>query len=183
MRFTTAILAALAIASIGVQALPSPEEPTRPAYQSSFPSSSSTDTYEPTKPSLPEPTDKPTPQPPKPDEPEYETVCKKFAFFHNWDYDCGDLPCGPTKAKYIYDCAEDCLQNENCDATVSFEGSCYPKTLDSFQSSKLGKKEGRDLAIQGCCEDLQANYNKTKCYPDGFLDCCYDKVICTKVYK
>jgi hypothetical protein len=70
------------------------------------------------------------------------------------------LTCGPTEGKYIYDCAKDCLENEeyvffrseplvdasltmspfdiamsSCDATVSFEGYCYPKTLDYFQVS------------------------------------------------
>jgi hypothetical protein len=96
MLFTNVIVAALAIVSIGVRALPSPEEPTRPAYQSSSLSPSSTDKYEPSKPSQPEPTQTYNPKPNKPDdgkndEPEYEVVCKKFAFFHNWDIDCGDV--------------------------------------------------------------------------------------------
>jgi hypothetical protein len=182
MRFTTAIVAAFAIASIGVQALPAPNEPTKPAYTSTV-TPSPTHKYEHAKPS-----DKYEPEPYKPEddkehEPEYEIVCKKFAFFHNWDITCGDLTCGPTEGKYIYDCAKDCLENEDCDATVSFEGYCYPKTLDYFQVSNLVKSKGRDLAIEGCCEDLTENYKKTKCYPDGFLDCCYDKEICTKVYK
>ncbi|KAJ9103620.1 hypothetical protein QFC19_004195 [Naganishia cerealis] len=183
MRFTTAIVAAFTIASIGVQALPAPGEPTKADY----------------KPVKPTPSSKP--------EPEYEIVCKEFAFFHGWDITCGDLPCGPTEGKWIYDCAKDCLENKDCDATVSYNGYCYPKTLDNFkvraiavligrvlnradtvpsdaaQIENLVKKEGRDLAIEGCCEELEDNYKKTKCYPDGFLDCCYDKKICTKVYK
>ncbi|KAJ9119374.1 hypothetical protein QFC24_005845 [Naganishia onofrii] len=212
MRFTTAIVAAFAIASFGVQALPAPNEPTKSAYSSSL-APSATHKYEHAKPS-----DKYEPEPYKPEddkehEPEYDIVCKKFAFFHNWDITCGDLTCGPTEGKYIYDCAKDCLENEDCDATVSFEGYCYPKTLDYFQASNLVKSKGRDLAIEGCCEDLTENYKKTKCCkfatclvmvhlagarthlpiacvclptridPDGFLDCCYDKEICTKVYK
>lgn len=96
MLFTNVIVATLAIVSIGVRALPSPEEPTRPAYQSSSLSPSSTDKYEPSKPSQPEPTQTYNPKPNKPDdgkndEPEYEVVCKKFSFFHNWDIDCGDV--------------------------------------------------------------------------------------------
>ncbi|KAJ9111027.1 hypothetical protein QFC22_006623 [Naganishia vaughanmartiniae] len=170
MRFTSAIFAALAIAFMGVQALPAPDQPTQPAYKSS---------------AAPAPTYKPEPYKPdnKTDHPDYDIVCKPFAFFHNWDIDCGDLACGPTKGEWVYDCAKDCLENEDCDATVSYDGCCYPKTLDYFQVSNLKKSDGRDLAIEGCCKDLEENYKKTKCYPDGFLDCCYDKEICTKVYK
>lgn len=113
MRSIPAILATLAIASIGAQALLPPEQPTRRAYTSSAISSSTTPPYhppEPTKPATttttkttsksaesykPEPTSTYTPEHPKPSdkpgEPEYEKFCQTFAFFHGWDLDCGDV--------------------------------------------------------------------------------------------
>jgi hypothetical protein len=108
MRSISAILATLAIASLSVQALLPPDQPTRRAYTSASISSSSTDHYKPTdpikpvpttsytsEPYKPEPTSTYVPEHPKPsdkpEEPEYETVCQKFAFFHGWDLDCGDV--------------------------------------------------------------------------------------------
>jgi hypothetical protein len=143
MRFNSAILAALVVASIDVQALPPPDEPTRPGYASSAFSATDTATYKPSDAAKPPPTDTPKPpptdtykppppdtykpgtastyqphptdtyKPPPPDtykpgststyqqehpkpsdtpqEPAYETACKQFAFFHNWDLHCGDV--------------------------------------------------------------------------------------------
>jgi outer membrane biosynthesis protein TonB len=89
MRFTSAIIAALAIASIGVSAAPTPDGHV----------SSSVDTHKPapTSEHKPAPTPehkeehKPAPKPEHPKEPEYELVCKDVAFFHDWDIYWADV--------------------------------------------------------------------------------------------
>ncbi|GHJ88163.1 hypothetical protein NliqN6_4565 [Naganishia liquefaciens] len=153
MRLISACIIALTIASMGGYALLTPENPTRRAYGSSSSVPASTERPKP-------PATTTTPIPPKPVPTELGHT---------------------TKGKYIYDCAEACLDDKACDATVSYNGTCYPKTLNGAPVEKFVKKEGRDLAIEGSCADLHGKYASTKCYPDKFLDCCYDKEFCTKL--
>ncbi|KAJ9105011.1 hypothetical protein QFC20_004452 [Naganishia adeliensis] len=202
MRFNAAIFTALTVISIGVQAAPAPQE-TTPALESvittsiSIPISTDSPTTVPLTPvpspsvsstsvDVQKPTGKIEPPPaPKPvvKEPEYELVCKDVAFFHNWDIYWADLPSGPTNGTCIYDCAKDLVKDKEADATVAFDGFCYPKSLEHVQAYDFFKNKGRDLAIEGCCEDLKEDNKHKKCYPEKLLDCCYDRKICVKVLK
>ncbi|KAI5448751.1 hypothetical protein NCC49_000976 [Naganishia albida] len=176
MRFTSAIIAALAIASIGAAAAPTPDgHPT-----------TSVDAHKPMptehKPA-PEHKPKPEHKPEHPKEPEYELVCKDVAFFHDWDISWADLPSGPVDGKNIYECAEDLVKDEKADAIVSFEHKCYPKTLEHVKVEDFFKNKGRDTAIEGTCEELEKANKHEKCYPEKMLKCCYDKHVCVKVPK
>ncbi|KAJ9112868.1 hypothetical protein QFC19_000423 [Naganishia cerealis] len=87
MRCTTAIVAALAIVSIGIEALPALEEPFKADHKPVKPTASSK--TEPWKPEH------------RPKEPEYEIARKDFAFFHNWDITCGWENIFRTRPKHL----------------------------------------------------------------------------------
>lgn len=76
MRFTPAVVAAFAIASIGTQAAPTPDGAT----------SSSVAPHKPTEKVEHKPEHKPVVK-----EPEYELICKDVAFFHDWDIHWADV--------------------------------------------------------------------------------------------
>lgn len=72
MRFTSAVVTAIAFATIGIQAAPTPD-------------GASSTSVAPLK-----PTEK-VEHKPEPKEPEYELVCKDVAFFHGWDIYWADV--------------------------------------------------------------------------------------------
>ena len=76
MRFTTALVAAFAIASLGTQAAPTPDGATSSSVAPSKPS---------------EKVEHKPEYKPEHKEPEYELICKDVAFFHDWDIKWADV--------------------------------------------------------------------------------------------
>jgi hypothetical protein len=80
MRFSTALVAAFAIASLGTQAAPTPDGATSSSVAPSKPSEKVEH----------KPEYKPEYKP-EHKEPEYELICKDVAFFHDWDIKWADV--------------------------------------------------------------------------------------------
>ncbi|KAJ9102921.1 hypothetical protein QFC20_004887 [Naganishia adeliensis] len=147
MRFTAAIISASALASIGVQSAPSPQEVSAEKWGGqSLPEPARTCKCEPPK--------TPTPRPPSPPP---QRKCVDYCVFYNWDL--SQNTGGPTQPKDLDGCAKDSANfHPDSDAAVFYNGFCYIKNTKDVTSQNFYYSHGRQLIIQGKCEDLKKNY-------------------------